>query len=385
MLKREREFVGDILRQADWVLLLLCLAATGYGIVMIASATNYLHTWRYVVVQAVAAAIGVALYFAVSLIDLPTLAQKGWKWLFLFNIGFILLLLTPFGVAGDTGNRAWLEFPFLPVKIQPAEVVKLTFIILFAYQLVWLKEKRGELKSIVSISFLVAHLGILFGLYYVISDDMGSGLVLVFIFVCMCFMAGVAWRWFFLGIIGAAAGFYILWNEDKIPLYMMDRFRILFDHSYDVKGVGWHQTRSLMTLGGGKLTGQGLFHGTQTQSEYSWSLPNRHTDFIFSVIGEELGAIGCVVALLLLAAIVLRCLWTAKNAKSMMEAYVCVGVAGMLIFQIMANVGMCLFVMPVIGLTLPFFSYGGSSILTLFMAMGMVSGVQKRSLPDWLK
>ena len=87
----------------------------------------------------------------------------------------------------------------------------------------------------------------------------------------------------------------------------------------------------------------------------------------------------------MLAAIVLRCLWTAKNAKSMMEAYVCVGVAGMLIFQIMANVGMCLFVMPVIGLTLPFFSYGGSSILTLFMAMGMVSGVQKRSLPDWLK
>lgn len=385
MLKKEREFVGDILRQADWALLLLCLAATGYGIVMIASATNYLHTWRYVVVQAVAAAIGVALYFAVSLIDLPTLAQKGWKWLFLFNIGFILLLLTPFGVAGDTGNRAWLEFPFLPVKIQPAEVVKLTFIVLFAYQLVWLKEKRGELKSVVSIGFLVAHLGILFGLYYVISDDMGSGLVLVFIFVCMCFMAGVAWRWLFLGIIGAAAGFYILWNEDKIPVYMMDRFRILFDHDYDVKGVGWHQTRSLMTLGGGKLTGQGLFHGTQTQSEYSWSLPNRHTDFIFSVIGEELGAVGCTAALLLLAAIVLRCLWTAKNAKTTMEAYVCVGVAGMLIFQIAANVGMCLFVMPVIGLTLPFFSYGGSSILTLFIAMGMVSGIQKRSLPDWLK
>ena len=385
MFKRQREFIGDILQQSDWILLLLCLAATAFGLLMIASATHYMHTWHYVIVQGVAAAIGVVLYFAVSLVDLPLLAQKGWKWLFLFNIGFILLLLSPFGVAGTTGNRAWLEFPFLPFNIQPAEVVKLTFIVLFAYQLEWTKEKRGELKSIVSVGFLAAHLGIIFCLYYVISDDMGSCLVFLFIFLCMSFMASLAARWFILGGVGAAAAFYLLWNEDKIPVYMMERFRVLFDHSYNVLDAGWHQTRSMLTLGGGRLTGQGLFHGTQTQSEYSWSLPNRHTDFIFSVVGEELGILGCTLVLLLLLAIVMRCLWTAKNARTVMESYVCVGVAGMLIFQVIANVGMCLFVMPVIGLTLPFFSYGGSSILTLFMAMGLVSGVQKRSLPDWLK
>ena len=133
------------------------------------------------------------------------------------------------------------------------------------------------------------------------------------------------------------------------------------------------------------MTGQGLFQGIQTQSEFSWSLPFRHTDFIFCAIGEELGLLGCLGVLVLLSAIVIRCLMTAFRAKSRMETYICVGVAATLIFQTISNVGMCLFVMPVIGLTLPFFSYGGSSILTLFMAMGLVSGVRNRSLPEWLR
>ena len=387
MFKKRSGYLLDTLQQVDWPLLLLSVAATGFGILMIASATRYMHTSHYVMVQAIAAAIGVVAYFAVSQIDLDTLSRKKWTWLVLlgFNIGFILLLLTPFGVAGSTGNRAWLEFPFLPFNIQPAEVVKLTYIVLLSYQLVWLKERQGNLKSILAVAFLVAHLGVLLGIYYFISDDMGSCLVFAFIFLCMTFMAGLAARWYILGTLGAAAVFYILWNEDKIPVYMMNRFKVLFDHSFDAMETGWHQTRSLMTLGGGKLTGMGLFHGTQTQSEYSWSLPNRHTDFIFSVVGEELGMIGCAVVLALLAAIVVRCLVITKNAKTPMDSYICVGVAGMLIFQIIANVGMCLFVMPVIGLTLPFFSYGGSSIVTLFIAMGMVSGVQKRSLPEWLR
>ena len=141
----------------------------------------------------------------------------------------------------------------------------------------------------------------------------------------------------------------------------------------------------MLALGGGKLTGQGLFHGIQTQGEYSGSLPFRYTDFIFSAIGEELGMLGCLAVLLLLAAIIVRCLMVARKARNTTESYVCVGVAAVLIFQTISNVGMCLFVLPVIGLTLPFFSYGGSSIVTLFAAMGMVSSVQSHSLPDWLR
>ena len=166
---------------------------------------------------------------------------------------------------------------------------------------------------------------------------------------------------------------------------MKDRFIVLVDHDYRPMDEGWQQTRSLLALGGGKLTGQGLFNGTQTQSEFSWSLPYRHTDFIFSAIGEELGMVGCLLVIVLLAAIVVRCLMTAAKARNRMEAYICVGMAAMLIFQTISNIGMCLFVMPVIGLTLPFFSYGGSSILTLFIAMGVVSGVRSRTLPEWLR
>ena len=129
----------------------------------------------------------------------------------------------------------------------------------------------------------------------------------------------------------------------------------------------------------------GYLQGKQTQSALSQNLPARHTDFIFSVCGEELGLLGCCVVLLLLFAIILRCVWVSRQAKSRMSAYIAMGIAAMLMIQTMLNVGMCLYVAPVIGLTLPFFSYGGSSTLTLFVAMGMVSGIKMRPLPSWLK
>lgn len=383
MLRRSRELFADILRQTDLVLLALCAAASLFGVLMVASATQYMHTLRLVKVQSVALLLGVVLYLLVSQVDLNDLA-KYWKWIFLLGIGVILLLATPLGIEDNTGNKAWLEFPFLPVKVQPAEIVKLTFTLVLAKQLVWLRENR-DLRSIPSILFLAAHFGVIFLLYYKISSDMGSALVFLFIFACMCFVGGVALRWFVIGGLGGGLVFWALWDLNKIPSYMKLRFQVIFDHSLDPSNTGWQQTRSLMALGSGKLTGQGLFHGTQTQSEYSYNLPNRHTDFIFSVIGEELGLVGCLLTLALLTAIILRCVWVARRAKTRMESLVCIGVASTVIFQVIVNVGMCLFVMPVIGLTLPFISYGGSSLLMLFVSMGMVSGVQGRSKPEWLR
>ena len=382
MLQRTKEFIADIFRQADMLLLALCTVASLFGILMIASATHYTGSLKNVIVQACALLLGVGLYFIVSAIDMNEVA-KHWKWLTAFNFGFILLLVTPLGL-NINNNRAWLGIEGFPINVQPAEVVKITFIIVLAKQLVWLKEKR-DLKSVSSVAMLGGHLVALIGVYYVISGDMGSALVYIFIFVCMVFVAGVAKRWIALGLFGGAFAFYLLWQEDKIPDYMKMRFLILFDHDLDPQGLGWQQTRGLLALGGGKLTGMGLFRGTPTQSESAASLPFRHTDFIFTVVGEELGLIGCLAVIGLLAAIILRCFTAARRAKTTMDAYICVGMGAMLIFQTVANIGMCLFVMPVIGLTLPFFSYGGSSIVTLFVAMGVVSGVQKRSRPEWLR
>ena len=384
-MQRVREFLRDILRQTDLVLLSLCCAATAYGILMIYSATRYMNTLRLVLVQTGGAVIGIILFFLLSLVDVGELMRKkGWLWLTLFGLGMILLLKSPRGRAGDTGNLAWLKFPLLPVMVQPSEIVKLTFILVLAWQLVWLEENR-TLRRLPDILFLGAHLMVFFGLYYKISSDMGSDLVLAAIFICMCFVAGVSKGWFIGGGIGAVLAFYILWQEDVIKPYMKNRFLVVLDHSFKPLEEGWHQTRSLMTLGGGKLMGMGLFKGVQTQSKDSSSLPNRHTDFIFSVIGEELGMVGCVLALAILAAIVLRCIYVARNASNKLDAYICVGAVGMLLFQILANVGMCLFVMPVIGLTLPFFSYGGTSIVITFATMGLVSGAHSRSRPDWLR
>ena len=296
MLKRIKDSIFDILRQADWLLLCLCCGAALFGLVMIASATNFLNSWKMVIVQACAIVLGVGIYFLMSQIDL-TEAAKRWKWLLGFGIVMFLLLKTPLGIENN-GNRAWLGIQGFPANIQPAEIVKLTFILVLSRQLVWVKENWG-LKSLRSIAFLAGHVLLMVGLYYVISSDMGSALVYVFIFAAMAFVAGVAARWFIIALLGGGAAFYLLWELDKIPPYMKERFQVLVDHSLYPLEAGWQQTRSLLALGGGKLTGQGLFHGIQTQGEYSGSLPFRYTDFIFSAIGEELGMLGCLAVLLL--------------------------------------------------------------------------------------
>ena len=309
---RVRETLHDVLRQTDAVLLALCVASTLYGMVLIASATSFRGTLKYVAVQGLGLLIGLVLYFFLSSIDIFELAKQ-WKWLLGFNVGFLLLLLTPFGQTRN-GNRAWLGVNdigknlgvgFLrnfPVTVQPAEVVKIFFIVLLAYQLALLKDRR-DLVRFENVIQPTAHTAFMVGLIVVISGDAGSALVYLFIFICMVFAAGMAKRWLALGIGGGAAAFLAVWHLDLLPGYMRDRFLAVLDHSYQPDDAGFQQTRGLMALGSGELTGQGLFHGAQTQSSNVWSIPERQTDFIFSVCGEELGFLGCALIIVLLLAI----------------------------------------------------------------------------------
>lgn len=392
---RIREITGDLVRQTDMLLWSLCSAATLYGMLLILSATHtvYRGSLKYVIVQGAGWCIGTAAYFLLSGIDIVELSKK-WRWILGFNIGLILLLLTPLGLVRN-GNRAWLGVNTIgaklgiealknfPITFQPAEIVKITFILLLAYQLVHLSETR-DLKRFTNVIQPTAHVVFMFCFYYVISHDAGSGLVYLFIFVCMAFAAGFAARWLVLGIGGAAVGLVAAWKLRLLRGDWYDRIMVVLDHSYQPQKAGWQQTRGMIALGSGGLTGQGLFHGTQTQSPYRASLPERQTDYIFCVCGEELGFIGCLAVIAILLAIVIRCFAVARDANTKLESLVCVGMAGMLIFQTVANIGMCLFLLPVVGLTLPFFSYGGSSIVTLYAAMGIVSGIKKRSRPEWL-
>ena len=374
-----------IVKKADMVLLTLCMVSTIFGLVLIASATNYMGLetqMRRILVQAAAAAIGLVLYFFFSNLDVEHFSEKWWLFL-IFDLGFIALLLTPLGWE-EKGNRSWLYASWMPTSIQPAEIVKLTFTILLAKQIAWFRDTR-RMRGMESLFWPAAHTGLMFVWIYLISSDAGSGLVYLVIYAGMALTAGLAWYWFAggLSILGVGIGALVIF--DKMPTHMVERFRVLIDHSYMPRGVGWQQTRSLMAIGSGGIFGQGLFKGIQTQSTYSQSLPERQTDFIFSVCGEELGMVGCLAIIVLEFLLVYRCFQTARIAKSTMGSLICVGFGTMLIFQTVENIGMCLFVMPVIGLSLPFFSYGGSSIVTLYAAMGIVSGVRSRSLPDWLR
>jgi rod shape determining protein RodA len=387
MWNRLKAILADFFRQADLVLLGLCCTATVFGMVLIASATHYMEPatkmLRYVGVQGIAMLLGFCMYVLMSMVDIEIVLKK-WKWLVAFNLVFIGLLKTPLGVGeATTGNQAWLKFPGIPFQIGPAEVVKITFTLLLAKQLSWLREEKRDLRSFPAASQVAGHTLLLMGWYVAISGDMGNALTFFFIFLCMAFAAGFALRWFALLFLGSGAGFAAAWVLDLIPGYMMDRFRVLVDHSYDSLGVGWQQTRSLMAIGSGGLFGQGYMNGTQTQSSFPQSLPNRWTDFVFSVCGEELGLVGCLAVIILLTVIIFRVLRVAKNAQTPFHCYICVGMAAMLIYQTVINIGMCLFVMPTIGVTLPFFSYGGSSVVTLFIAMGIVSGIKKRSPALW--
>ena len=378
---RLKNTIRDFFQQADLVLLGLCVGATLFGLVLIYSSTRYMarsDSLKMLLVQTAAMGMGIIAYFLLSMVDTEELIRR-WKWFLAFNVGFLCLLI-PFGVERN-GNKAWIQFSWMPMAIQPTEIVKITFILLLAWQFQRVWERERNLTTFRSAIQPAAHVVFMVGLIFVISKDMGSALVYVGVFLVMAQAAGMAWRWFAVGLGGFAGVCFAAYRLDFIPGYMLDRFRVVLDHSYDPTNTGYQQTRGLLAIGSGGWFGQGLFHGRLTQAGKG-VLPYRYTDFIFAVAGEELGLVGCVFILLLEVAIILRCLQVARHAKTPFSSYVCVGVAGTLIFQVISNVGMCLFVLPVIGLTLPFFSYGGSSLLALYAAMGIVSGIKKRALSD---
>lgn len=378
-----RDLIWDAIRQADHVLLSLCVAANLYGIALIYSATRWKEAFHsFALKQGVAMLIGIGLYFVVSQFNIQLLMDK-WRWVVLGCTLFLLLLRTPLGIE-ILGNRAWLHIPGIPFNIQPAEIVKLFYTMLLAHLMIQFKDTK-ELSSLPSVAKMVGVLAYFCGLIFVLSSDAGSALIYVFIFLFMVWAAGLKRYWFLLGIAFCSVVGFVGWQLLSADNRWKARILVCLDHDYDPQGVGFQQTRSYLAIRSGGLTGQGYLNGSLVQSKYSSALSERYNDFIFSSCAQELGLIGCTVVILLLAAIIIRCLYVASVAGDTFSSLVCVGYGGMLIAQVGLNIGMCLYVLPVIGITLPFFSYGGSSIITMYITMGIVSGIRTRSRPNWLK
>lgn len=371
-MKRFFKATFNYLRKSDSLLLVLCLVATVYGVVLISSATRCLGSSSAVYVQLLALFFGIILYFLFSLIDIDILADS---WRALFFAGVLLLFALVFAEA-EGGNKSWLRFA--GIGIQPSEVVKILFIIIIARFITYFSEQR-KLDRITSLLAIGIIFGIYFAMIIALSSDMGSALVYFFILAVMLFAGGLRFYWFLiaLGVIGAASPF--IWK--MLGDTHRNRIIALFDPlSVDPTGLGitYQVNRSKAAITSGGLLGKGLYQGNMTQAN---SIPAQRTDFIFAVAGEELGFIGCAVIIALLLAIIIRCVRVGLRSQSRLGALVCYGIAAMLTFQTFENIGMCIGIAPVIGLTLPFFSSGGSSIAMTFAAMGIVSGIKMKPKP----
>ena len=364
----------DFPKKGDMILLLLCLITSAFGCVAIASATSAEKfgdsNLKYIVIQLAATLLGVIAYALVSSIDIDAMSERR-SWLVAFNV-CLLLLLVPFGTDNNTGNRSWLDIPGVPVMIQPAEICKISYVVIMASVM---NAHQNRISAFPSIMHMALHLCILVGLNMVLSKDAGVSLIFVFIFIGMAFGGGVSLGWFALAIGAIAIAFPVIFPY--LGEHQQNRIMILFDETIDPQGINerYHYMMNLKSLTGGGLTGQGLFNGNRTQGG---NLFAQHTDYIFSSMGEELGFFGCVMIMLLELGIIARCIMVGMKCPDYMRRIICFGAASALTFQVMINIGMCIGVMPVIGLTLPLISYGGSSVVTIYAMLGLVSGSHAR-------
>ena len=376
-MKKVFPFLKEFVTRADMLLFTLCLASSVFGIVMISSATatSKAGNTGYVMIQTVALLIGIALFVLLTVLDVDLIADK-WPILVVISV-LLLLALIPFGEEGGTGNKSWIRF--LGIGIQPSEIVKVIYIVLMAKHISYLREYKN-LNHVLSVAQLVVHFLLPFGMVVVISADLGNALIFLFVFVVMLFAAGLKLYWFILGVAAMAAVIPFAWTH-VLRADQIARILAPYDSSIDPTGddVMWQASQSKLALASGQLTGTGLYNGPQTQNQ---AIPSQHTDFIFAVIGEELGMLGCLAVMLLLLLIIARCVMIGLRSKNTMSMLVCFGIAATLLFQSFINIGMCLGITPVIGLALPFFSYGGSSTFSLFAAVGLVSGVKFRPKPE---
>lgn len=354
-------FFASIFEKCDKLLLALCLAASCYGIVLIYSATASFGSIKHVIVQSAALCMGLCGALFILAFDHENLAALS---KFIYGLCIFVLILTLLIGKEVYGNKNWIIIG--PLSIQPSEFVKVGFIVTFSTHLAKVRDNINYPRALIP---LVLHFGVIFGLV-MMEGDLGTGLVFLCIFAVMMFAAGLHRLYFIIGGVGVLAAAPLVFNN--LSTYQQMRILAVYDPSIDPLGYGYHTIQSKIALGSGGLSGSGLLAGVQTQYGV---LPAKQTDFIFSVAGEELGFLGSMLVMFIITAIIIKVFITAKKARSFEGMLICSGVGAVFLFQAAENIGMCLGLLPVIGITLPFFSYGGSSMLSSILLMGLVMSV----------
>lgn len=364
--------IADYIRECDKLLYILCFATTLFGCMMVLSTTyNYYdQSFSQFITQAMALGLGLVAVIVISHFDYRRFSKF---WFLIALVGLVPVVLTFFiGFApGNTDDKAWIMLPG-NISFQPSELLKVCFVLTFGYHCHILGDK---VKKFFHIILLCIHGAIPVLLIHVQGDD-GTALIFAIMLLVMMFTAGVPLRYFIIAItlIIAALPFVYLFvmNDDQ-----QARINALFfGTESDYLNTLYQQWRGRVAMANGGVFGQGYFHGTLTQSG---GIPYAYNDFIFTSIGEELGLAGCLLALGLLGATSVRILRVGFNSQTKLGLVICSGIFAMLLSQIAINIGMCLWLLPVIGVALPFFSAGGTSLLCTYLCIGVVMSVHMHS------
>lgn len=361
--------VKTYIKRIDKILLLLVCAISGLAVFILY--TLYQNnisadvTTSQYKTQLIAASAGLVVALVIAGINYKFIA-KLWFIYAPAALIFTALLFTSLGVQNEGADDiGWLNLGF--IQFQPSEILKLAFILSFAYHISKVEDRLNEPIHFI---LLCIH-GAVPTLLIVLTGDDGSAMVFLFVFLCMIFAAGLSWKYLIFFGVATPPAIYVLWNYIMRPHQRL-RFQILWDTALqeeEALGIYMQQRLGKIALGSGGLTGQGISGGNYTY------VPEIHNDFIFSYIGMAMGLLGCLLVIGLLAALCLKILSSASAAKDLLGRSICVGVFALILFHTTINIGMVLGVAPVIGIPLPFFSAGGTSVACLFVAIGLVLSV----------
>lgn len=358
----------NIFKNIDKTLLFLPFVFVLISIVMISS-TEYdgsVVLNREIIVQLVAFALGLTLFFLSFFVNYKRFYTFE-RLIYIFSILFLLSVYTPLG-STQYGARGWLDLGF--VNLQPAEVCKILFIILFASHL---SKNKDRLDHVFDIVKRILY-GAPFILLVILQNDLGNALIYCFIAGVMIIVAGADYK---------STGILVFIGALLSPLiykllqpHQQERILAFFYPNNTSLPGNYHVWQSKLAIGSGGLTGKGLFMGTQKGLDW---LPVQKSDFIFAVIGEELGFLGGALLIVLLSVFLFRILKIGEATEDFFGELIIYGVFAMFFFQIFENIGMTMGIMPITGITLPFISYGGSSLLTNMLALALVINVSIKS------
>jgi rod shape determining protein RodA len=380
-LTRRRTAIGERfgLPYFDGILLAAAFGLIGFSVFTLVTATPHDVPGQplyYVIRQALYATLGIALMFAVAKIDYSRFREIR-VGIYSLIIGSIVLVLL-FGAAAR-GSRRWIELPYF--RFQPSELAKVLLVVALAAFVIDRTRRGSPTRQ----TLRILALGLAPAALVFLQPDLGTGIVLVVITLTILFLAGVPWSHF--AAIGGVAAFAVSFVLVIAPAtglpsplhgYQQDRLTAFLHPSNDPGDASYQVNQSVTAIGSGEKTGRG---NNSTQTELLF-VPERHTDFIFAVIGERFGFLGAGFVLSLYALLIWRMLRILTLSKNLYGTLIAGGLAAMLMFQILINVGMTLGVMPVTGITLPLMSYGGSSVLATFLAIGILQSIHCQARLD---